>query len=148
MTFNGLPLHPLIVHAAVVAVPATALLTLLFVARPAWQPRLRLPLLALAVVSALLIWLTAATGDSLASAVSAGGRVKQLIENHETWAGRLQAGTWVLAGLTAVTVLFGHRLGWFKGLLHGLLAAAAVAVVVLVAFTGDAGAQAAWYGVH
>jgi len=148
MTFNGLPLHPLVVHAAVVAVPVTALLVLLFVARPTLQARLRLPLLVLAVASALLVWLTAVSGDSLAHALSSGGPIKALIDKHEAWAGRLQVGTWVLAGLTAVTVLFGHRAGWLKGLLHGLLVVAAIAVVVLVGLTGDAGAQAAWYGVH
>ena len=64
MTVSGLPLHPLIVHATVVALPVLALLSLAYL-RPRWRDALRWPLAGMGVVSAALMWLTSASGDSL-----------------------------------------------------------------------------------
>ena len=52
MEINGLPLHPLVVHAAVVFGPLGALLALGYVSLPARRDRLRLPMLGLALTSA------------------------------------------------------------------------------------------------
>ena len=41
-TFNGLPLHVLVVHGAVVVTPVAALAALALV-RPSWRTRLRWP---------------------------------------------------------------------------------------------------------
>ncbi|MGI9616287.1 MAG: DUF2231 domain-containing protein [Acidimicrobiales bacterium] len=38
-SFNGLPAHPLFIHAPVMLVPLTTLLTLVFVVRPMWRRR-------------------------------------------------------------------------------------------------------------
>jgi uncharacterized membrane protein len=90
MQINGIPLHPLIVHAAVVFVPLAALAVIAFVV-PKWRWAARWPALVTVVIAAVSVQLAAMTGDSLKHKV--GG--SQLIENHEMWAGRLQAGTWV-----------------------------------------------------
>jgi hypothetical protein len=39
-TFNGLPVHALVVHAVVVLLPLMALVTLAFTVRPKWRPGL------------------------------------------------------------------------------------------------------------
>jgi hypothetical protein len=152
MTINGLPLHPLVVHAAVVFVPLAALSVLAFVVPP-WRWAARWPALVLVALAAGAVQLAAMTGDSLQHQV---GR-NPLVENHEMWAGRLQAATWVLAGLTLVafwclphvTRLQGGedregRVAVLARPLVVLLPLAAVAVIVLVVLTGDAGARAVW----
>ena len=50
MEINGLPLHPLVVHAAVVFGPLAALAALAYVVLPAWRDRLRWPMVVLALM--------------------------------------------------------------------------------------------------
>lgn len=152
MTVNGLPLHPLVVHAAVVFVPLAAV-AVVAMAVPRWRWAARWPALGLAAVAAGAVQLAAMTGDSLKHQVGPSA----LIETHEMWAGRLQAATWVLAGLTLVAFwTFPHvtrltggrdrtaRIAVLERPLVVLLPLAAVAVLVLVVLTGDAGARAVW----
>jgi uncharacterized membrane protein len=146
MTVTGLPLHPLIVHATVVALPVLALMSLAYL-RPRWRDGLRWPLVGMGVVSAALMWLTSASGDSLKrdrfSAV--GGEFARRIQHHEDLAGKLAVATYLLAALAVVVPLVRHRLSaplvWVGAV---LLVAGAVGVSVLVVLTGHAGAEAAW----
>ena len=145
MTVNGMPLHPLVVHATVVCLPVTALVAVAFL-HPRWRDRLRWPLLGLAVLSVVLVWVTANSGDDLnhdrfASAV---GVLRDRIDDHETWAGRLEVATYVFGGIVAVTTLLWHRLRMLLPVLVGLTALGGIAVAVLCVITGDAGARAAW----
>ena len=48
MEINGLPLHPLVVHAAVIFGPLAAVAALAFLV-PRWRDRLRWPMVVLAV---------------------------------------------------------------------------------------------------
>ncbi len=56
MEINGVPLHPLVIHAAVVFTPLAALALIAFVALKAQRASLRLPTLALAVVAGGRSW--------------------------------------------------------------------------------------------
>jgi hypothetical protein len=154
MTINGMPLHPLVVHAAVVLTPLAALAVVAYVV-PKWRWAMRWPALVSVVLAAGSVQLAAMTGDSLQHQV---GR-SPLIETHEMWAGRLQTATWVLAGLTLVafwslphiTRITGGRdkqarAAVLEKPLIVLLPLMAVAVLVLVVLTGDAGARAVWAG--
>lgn len=146
MTVNGLPLHPLVIHATVMALLILAILSVAYL-RPRWQSALRWPLAALAVASAVLVWFTGATGDSLKHDrfATATGVLAQRIQHHEDLAGKLAFATYVLAGVAVVmTVLRGRLPGWLSWIGSGLLVLGAVAVVVLCVLTGDAGAKAAW----
>ena len=51
MEINGLPLHPLVVHAAVIFGPLAALAALVYAVVPRWRDRLRWPMVALALVA-------------------------------------------------------------------------------------------------
>jgi hypothetical protein len=152
VTINGIPLHPLVVHAAVVFVPLAALAVVGFVV-PKWRAALRWPALGVVAIAATSVQLAAMTGDQLKAEV---GR-SALIETHEMWAGRLQAATWVLAAVTLVAVYVlpvtsrrpdvedrSSRLPVMDKPLIGLLPVLAVVVLVLVVLTGDAGARAVW----
>lgn len=146
MTVNGLPLHPLVIHATVVVLPILAIVSVAYL-RPRWQPALRWPLAALAVVSAALVWFTGVTGRSLEHDrfATATGVLAQRIQHHQDLAGKLALATYVLAGIAVVmTVLRGRLPEWLTWIGSGLLVLGAVAVVVLCVLTGDAGARAAW----
>lgn len=114
MTVNGLPLHPLVIHATVVVLLVLAIVSLAYL-RPRWQAALRWPLAALAIASAVLVWFTGVTGDSLKHDrfVTATGVLAQRIQHHEDLAGKLALATYVLAGVAVVMTLLRGRLpGW------------------------------------
>ena len=153
MTINGIPPHPLVVHAAVVLVPLAALFAIAYAVLPSRRWQTRTPAVVLAVVAAISVWLAAATGDNLKSRLH---EDTSLIQTHEHWAGLLQAATWVLAALVLVAwwSLPHHNPLPDKDHKEGvttlakplvvLLPVAAVTVLVLVVLTGDAGARAVW----
>ena len=146
VTVNGLPLHPLVVHATVVTLPVTAVLALVYVYRantgsrlkPREDGRLRLALLVLAIVCAALVWLTRFSGFQLRDAL---GMPAPLVHDHEVWADLLAWATYAFAVVAVVVSFRDQRADWMRGLLHALLVVAAVGVVVLCGFAGDAGAQ-------
>ena len=152
MTINGLPLHPLVVHATVVALPATAVLAIVYVARSFNRgrygrpddDRLRLPLMIMGVVSAALVWLTVSSGQDLRDSM---GLSATAIHKHQQRAEWLE---WTTYGFAVVTLVVGftdQRAGWVRGLLHGLLILGGLAVIILCVLTGEAGAQLVWSGV-
>lgn len=159
MEFNGLPLHPLVLHAAVFLDPLSALLAGLYVV-PRWRWALRWPMAVAAVFGAAVTWFTSATGSSLKEQLlSHNAGSPSLIATHEMWAGRLQASMWVLAvvavlawwALPVVTRLRDAvdrpaRLAFLPRVLVALLPIAGIAVIVLCYMTGDAGAKAVWAG--
>lgn len=159
MTLLGLPLHPLVVHGAVVLAPLAALIALAYGAVPRWRWALRHVALASAVVAAASVQLAAMTGDALAEAESP---VSKLVRIHEAWAGRLQFSAWVLAvAVIAAWWLTPHAspipngdrsaptapgVAVLRRVALTVVPIAASATLVLVALTGHAGAKAVWAG--
>jgi uncharacterized membrane protein len=153
VTINGIPLHPLIVHAAVVLVPLAALFAIAYAVLPSRRWQTRTPAAVLAVAAAVAVWLAGATGDSLKAKLHEN---TSLIQTHEHYAGLLQAAMWVLAALTVVAWWSlphhnplpdkDHRRGvtTLAKPLVVLLPVVAVVTLVLVVLTGDAGARAVW----
>jgi uncharacterized membrane protein len=153
VTINGIPPHPLIVHAAVVLVPLAALFATAYAVLPSRRWQTRTPAAVLSVAAAVAVWLAAATGDSLKSSLH---EDTSLIQTHEHWAGLLQAAMWVLAALVVVAWWSlphhnplpdkDHKQGvtTLAKPLVVLLPVAAATVLVLVVLTGDAGARAVW----
>jgi hypothetical protein len=145
-TFNGLPLHVLVVHAAVILVPVAALVSLALV-RPSWRMRLRWPA-ALAVLGAwLLVWLARGSGTALATSISEqleGTPTGAAVMKHQGFANRLNA---VLFALVVVVVLFAvllPKLARPAGTVGAVvIAVLALMVIGLVAQTGEAGSRAA-----
>ena len=148
-----MPLHALVVHAAVVLVPLAALAVLAMVT-PRWRWLARWPALMLAVGAALTVQLATLSGEDLRDSRKLDS---PLVQNHEEWAGRLQIAMWALAAVTVVafwalphvTRLVGAqdrpgRVAALERPLVVVLALLAVVVLVLVVLTGDAGARAVW----
>ena len=70
----GLPAHPLVVHAAVVLVPLSALALIATGWREAWRRAYYLPILGLSVVGAVAAFLAKETGESLSESVRRAGK--------------------------------------------------------------------------
>jgi hypothetical protein len=143
----GLPLHPLVVHAAVVLTPLGALAAIAYVALPRYRDLLRWPTLVLAVVAFLSIWAAYLTGDNFfddPKFASFSGELLDRIEKHEELAGQLR---WMVTGFGIVTVAttYLHDLTGTRGkVLGALVVVLAVLTLVWTVLTGDAGARAVW----
>ena len=155
MELNGIPLHPLVVHAAVVLAPMAALASVLMVV-PRWRGLARWPALVLAVGAALAVHAATLTGQDL---LEASGIDSPLIESHMEWGERLRLATWALAALTAVAFrALPHRIrapgerdaagrvAVLEKSLTVVLPVVAVLVLVLAFVTGEAGARSVWGG--
>ena len=154
MEINGLPLHPLVVHAVVVMVPLAAVTGLAYALVPRWRWLLRWPLVALAVISAGACLVAVAAGNSL---LESRPELESLVETHRergsllrTWslgfvvAAALAA--WSLGGPSALRSGSGDRetrgaVGWVAMV---LLVAGALGMLVLAFLAGDSGARAVW----
>jgi alpha-beta hydrolase superfamily lysophospholipase len=149
VTINGLPAHPLVVHAAVVCAPLAGLVALGYLV-PAWRGRLRWWVLVLGVLAALLVWFASFTGgkleDSLHQVMASSPQIAHAIRHHEDLAGKLQASTWVLGALSLIAWWLHPRPGLLRTVVAVLLAVCGIAVIVLCVLTGDAGAKAVWMG--
>ena len=158
MEINGLPLHPLVVHAAVVLGPLAALTGLAYAVVPRWRWLLRWPLVALSPSS-----------PPSAAIVGHGGAARRcstrdpssrpLVDDHADWGELLRTASIAYAAAAAA-----RRLGAGRSVArsssgraaHGTDArrrcdrdacsspSAAVALLVLVFLTGDSGARAVW----
>ncbi len=147
MEINGLPLHVLVIHAAVVFGPLGGLAGVLYAAVPAWRDRLRWPLVVTAAIVGTVMWVAVLSGSEfLESARFAGvqGPAADQLELHEERGEQLR---WLATGFAAVAFLsawWHTRTGPVKLLLNLALAALAVLTTVWTVLTGDAGAQSVW----
>lgn len=143
---GGLPLHPLIVHAAVVLIPLSALALLAVIFVPRWR--------------ATYAWipvfgLVAGTGAAIASMVSGNqfATVVGLPVRHQRLGLFLVVAASLLTLVALAWWILQHRteegqrgnsatraLGWVAALLT-------VPVLALVVLTGHSGAEAAWGGI-
>jgi hypothetical protein len=147
-TFNGLPLHPLVVHAAVVITPVAALVALALV-RPSWRERLRWPAVAAVALAWILVWLARASGTDLqtvnADFFTVNEAARDSLNQHIAFADKLN---YVLFTLLVVLVVFAWllpKLARPAGAVGAVvIAVLAMMVVGLVAQTGDLGARTLW----
>lgn len=147
-SFDGIPIHVLVNHAAVVLVPLAGLVGIAFL-RPAWRMPLRWPLVAVAVIATITIFITRRSGEVLKE--SLGDQLKdnaagRLVERHEELADRLWLWLLVFLAVTVVVALVLPRLTTplAGGAAAIIVAALAVVVLVLVAFVGHQGSKAVW----
>lgn len=153
MEINGVPLHPLVVHAAVVFVPLAALSVIAFVV-PKWRWVARWPALLLTLGASLAVQLSVMTGEDMEESRNLDS---PLVHTHSEWAEKLRVAVFALTLVTIVAFwALGHvtriagsadrvaKVAALEKPLVVLLPVLAVAVLVLVVLTGDAGARAVW----
>ncbi|MBD8870148.1 DUF2231 domain-containing protein [Nocardioides donggukensis] len=157
MDINGLPLHPLVVHAAVVLIPIAAVLAGLYAAVPRWRWATRWPMAGAAL---------AALGSVLVAYFSGRDFVKErfpderstVIQLHEE---RAEVLLWLTIIFVAVVLLAAWGLGGPSALASGrgargkhapliewslvaMLAIFAVSLILMTIQTGEAGARSIW----
>lgn len=143
--FDGLPLHPMIVHAPVVLIPLVAAGLVLLLVRPSLRRPLG-PILAVLAVGALVTSFAAVwSGEQLGEVLQRGSE----LDDHQRW-GNL---TRLLSVLLAAGVVAFVALDRFKPdrksvttAVGVVTAVVAVAAMGAVGFTGHAGAKLAWEG--
>lgn len=146
---NGLPLHPLLVHAAVVLVPMAGLLGVLF-AIPRTRAWSRWPLLVVSLGAAATVYVTKESGESLQEVLAfpATTRVGVLIAEHEERAGLLLIMSLGYAAVAVAAFVLSRDTETFTGVLalavSVLLVLGAAALAVQVYRVGDIGSEAVW----
>lgn len=156
--FQGVPAHPLLVHAAVVFVPLLALITLLYALLPFSRAHLRWVMFSLAFIgpgSALFAKLSGtAFFDRLQKAGKVSGGYIPKINQHSNF-GTMTVYTTIALGVVALLLWFfvrprkqGERGGFdFLSIVLAFVAVvAAGASVYYVVRTGDSGAKLVWTG--
>lgn len=137
---NGLPLHPLVVHAPVVLVPLSGVLALLMVVLPRFSQRFGPLVAVLAWAAAGSAYLAKQTGELLREEI---GRVSRLHVDSGEVMPYFAVGQ---AGL--ITVLWWADRRGGRGILGMLVAlltvVAALAAGYWVYRTGDSGARSVW----
>lgn len=158
---DGIPLHPLVVHAVVVLLPLAALGAVVIAVRRSWRRSLGIPVLLVALAGVAAVPMATTTGSQLYAAL---GGQNPVIDLH------MQRASWVLPVALAFLVLLGGAVLTEIAIVRaevgahaaraatatryhvatGLSALAAltgIAVVVLVVLVGHAGSTAAWQGI-
>jgi hypothetical protein len=153
MEFHGIPLHPLVVHAAVVFTPLAAVSSLGFALVERWRGYLRRPTLVLVVTAAAVDYTAKLTGQSLFNQLTKQGFHNKWLTLHQQRANTL---VWIVLALAVVGVpatlavpagASAARLNTQPAVVLALRIAVvglAVAALVYVYLTGDAGARSLW----
>ena len=146
-TFNGLPVHALLVHFIVVLAPLTAVLAILCAVWPAARQRLVWLVLALAVLITGLSPLTTDSGEWLEHNIEK----SELVEKHAEMGDTMlyfALALLVAAILLVVVHLRAHREKPLSAALSGAIAVfvvlAGVATSVQVFRIGHSGAESVW----
>jgi hypothetical protein len=156
MTFNGLPLHPLIVHVVVVFAPLAGVAGILYAVRPSWRWWLRWPFVASAVIAAGAGILAAQSGYSLEHV----RHLQQLatVRTHQHRGSLLRwvmlaflvptgLAAWLLGGPSPMISGWGSRQGRTGVVAVGIQVLVVVSSIFLlywVFLTGDSGARSIW----
>lgn len=143
-SIGGLPVHPLVVHFAVVLLPLAALGLIVLVVVPRWAARYGWLVLAGLAAGTGAAFVAKESGEQLAREV--GDPV-----THAAWGDRLPvlsvallvvAVGWLVLQRRAASA--GRPRSLASGIAGGVAAALAVAVTALTVVVGHSGAQAAW----
>ncbi|GLX01956.1 DUF2231 domain-containing protein [Microtetraspora sp. NBRC 16547] len=142
----GLPVHPLLVHAAVVLTPLLALLSVAYAVLPRFRGKLDWMVVLTAVGAPVAVFVAKESGESFERSLFE-GRPSATVAAHESFATPLLISTAAL-GLVGLLLVFGAR-RWPKAVGTALSAASVVLAVVAgyyVVRAGHSGATAVWGG--
>src|SRR3954452_14558081 len=157
MHVTGLPLHPLVVHAAVVFIPLAVLAAVVFAVVPGWRYLTRWPTVVLSAAAFVSVWIARLSGTSL---LDEKPQLRVLIHTHEERGRQLSVlmilflvvvllAAWSLSGASGLASGRGARespAAVLDKVLPAVVVVAALLVLVWVVLTGDAGSRAVWGG--
>jgi len=154
MELNGLPLHPLVVHAVVVLSPLTAATGLVYAVVARWRWLLRWPLVVLALATFVTAGVAVMAGEAL---VESNPALAAFVEEHQDWGELLRSwsaafvvvaglAAWALGGPSPLVSGRGEResRGVLGVIMMALLVLGSIGLLVLVYLTGDSGSRAVW----
>lgn len=143
-TINGIPLHPLVVHAVVVLLPLAILGTIAIVVKPAWRRSYGPLVVGVAAAAVVLCPVATSSGESLEQHVGNPGE-------HAALGDQLVWFAIPVLALAAVLVWLDRRSpdrrpgpSWLLSAVSVLAVVASLACAVQVYRVGDSGARAAW----
>jgi uncharacterized membrane protein len=149
---GGLPVHVLVLHAAVVFVPLLALGAIVYAVVPRWRPRIGWAVFLLAIIAPICTFVAKESGEKLYDRLLArglSGKGKEILADHMDFGGLTFWFTFALGIVSLIMVIFTlRRAGSLPRVAElGL----SVVMVVLAAVsgyyvyrTGDSGAHAVW----
>jgi hypothetical protein len=144
---DGLPLHPLVVHAVVVLVPLSALGAVLVAARPRWA-RPYGPLVAAgAVAAAVSAWVAQQAGNALLVERGLTGDAAERLEVHGRWGLYVVVLAIAFAIQAVASTVLAFRVGAGSRVQVAtawLAAALGVAATVFTVLAGETGAESVW----
>lgn len=157
MKIAGLPLHPLVVHAAVVLTPLAVTMAVLFVVMPRWRYLTRWPTAVTTVISFGAVWASRLTGSAF---LNDRPELRPLVRVHQSRADLLSllmilflvvvaVAVWGLGGESGLTSGAGARettVAVLDRALPVVVILVSLVVLVWLVLTGDAGARAVWGG--
>lgn len=144
---NGLPLHPLVVHAVVVLVPLSAIGALLVALRPRWA-RPYGPLVAVgAVAAAGSAWVAMQAGNALETELGYTGDLLAQLAEHGRWGlyvVYLGIAFAVVAIVSTVLAFRGRPGSAARRVSAWLAATLGAAATVFTFLAGETGAESVW----
>jgi len=146
-TFQGLPVHSLIVHASVVLIPLAAITVGLAAVYPRFRAWIGWAPPVAAVASFFLVWATRSSGEELYDRFKQAGGLTPDITRHKDLSDLLVWLVTAFAVLAVADYLVRRRDGLSSVVVNvvaTLALASAVAVAVDVALVGHAGSKAVW----
>jgi uncharacterized membrane protein len=151
MTVAGLPLHPLVVHVAIVFIPLATIALLMLGWRASWRARFGLPIALAATIGAVGAFVAAQSDEQLEDsfrdlARAAGHRLQ--LGNHPDYGDAAE----ITAIAFAVMALLLWQLPrwearlprWAPTAVYMLAAGSALAALTAVTLAGDSGARLVW----
>ena len=151
---NGLPVHPLVVHAVVVLLPIATLGVIAIAVRPAWRRPYGLLVVACTALATVMIPIATSSGEALEERVGDPGEHAELGDQLSWFAVPmlvLAVALWWLDRRSAATGSAIEAAGTARTTSAGMMrAVAALAVVAALATSvqvyrvGDSGARSAW----
>jgi hypothetical protein len=159
MEIDGLPLHALVLHAAVVFTPLAGLFAIVFAVVPRWRYLTRWPTAALTLTALGSVWLARISGMALANDPDRGplGQLAS-VQKHQARGSQLSllmilfavvvgVAVWALSGPSGFASGRGGQVArgtTLDKVLPALVVVASLLVLVWVFLTGDAGSRAVW----
>jgi uncharacterized membrane protein len=152
---KGLPIHPLVIHAAVVLIPLLVLGAVVYAVLPKLRGRVGWAVVALAVAAPLAALFAKLSGDAfrrrLIDKNAISGPVLHRVNDHRSLGNITLWFTIALAVTTLLLVFITSRRGpaiprWGVVVLGIVVVALAVGSGYYVFWTGDYGARAVWEG--
>jgi hypothetical protein len=136
---GDLPAHPLIVHGAVVLLPAASLLLFLGAVKPEFLRKWQTPIFLLLLISTLAVLMAKSSGDSLSAAVG-------LPEFHAEWGNNLVplAIALVLATIILLFVSFYREIPLISKFMRAIVGILSVATIAMTFVVGHSGAESVW----